>query len=498
MINRDEAVARIRRLPQFPYINKDSMTEWLDAVEAREPDRMEWHIRRLGGLGGTDLGEIVTHVRGGFGFRSLDTVVAEKMMAIPPAASNEKMRRGVELESTVRRMFHEQTGAIVRDDLINACMRDVEGEFGFIRSNPDDVVEIPGCGIYLPDYKCPDEPHSEISINYQTQLQVYDYKLLSALMGRFPDVSELPEIRGDRPALSVDAIVLVSLDYKNWRASPLQIEYDIGITSDALVSGKKVWDAICNGKQPKLSRAMPERFALSDEKKRQLESAEAKWAALKTIADQSSKLLKGARADMEKIIGGDGSADGMNATAHAGEYAKVAVQSKLNTSMLDEIRALNPQVDWESAMAWSGTYDADRLIQWAIENVDDFDLRRFERREPDADKVMALCLENGIRLPTDTSYTARMNSGKKAAAFNECVVPFVGDSVGNLCQMTLNVMAGRDALHGMNDGPAEPPSAPSAPSERMTNPAPQQAAASATATATPADDISINEFFGPR
>lgn len=494
MISRDEAISQIRRLPQFRYINKDAMAEWLDAVEAREPDRMEWHIRRLGGLGGTDLGEIVTHVRGGWGFRSLDTVVAEKMMTIPPAGSNEKMRRGVELEAVVRRMFHEQTGAVVRDDLINACMRDVDGEFGFIRSNPDDVIEVPGCGIYLPDYKCPDEPHSEISINYQTQLQVYDYKLLSALMNRFPDVSELPEIRGDRPALSCDAIVLVSLDYKNWRASPLEIEYDIGITNDALVNGKKVWEAICNGKEPKLSRAMPERFVLTDEKKRQIQAAEAKWAALKTIADQSGRLLKTARAEMEGALGGDGAAAAADAV-HAGEYAKVTVQSKLDMAMFDEIRALNPQIDWDSAMAPSGRYDSDRLIQWAIENIDGFDLRQFECREPDGAKVMALCREHGIKTPTEASYAVRMNTGKKAAAFNEVVAPFVGESVSSLCRMTLNVMSGRDALHGMGGDLADPlPTQPATPDQAQ-QPAPSPMA---TPAATQPDDLSINEFFGPR
>ena len=486
MISRDDAIEQIRRLPQFRYINKDAMGEWLDAVEATEPARMEWHIRRLGGLGGTDLGEIVTHVRGGWGFRSLDTVVAEKLMAIPPAGSNEKMRRGIELEEVVRRMFHEQTGAVVRDDLIRACLQDLPGEFGFIRSNPDDVVEIPGIGIYLPDYKCPDEPHHEISINYQTQLQVYDYKLLSALMGRFPDVSELHEIRGDRPALSCDAIVLVSLDYKNWRASPLQVDYDMSITSDALANGKKVWDAICRGQQPKLSRAAPERFALSDATKERISALEARWAAAKVIADQADKAAAGERQQIEAILADGAGADVGASSAHAGAYAKISAKAKLDRACFDEIRNLNPQVDWDSVMAGTGRYDAERIIEWAIDNVDGFDVARFEVREPDEDKLNAICREHGIKPPFESSYTMRMNTGKKAAAFNEEVVPFVSESVKNLRDMTTNVMAGRDALHGIGAEIQEP------------QPIPPSSARPEAQTPARYAEVSVDDFFGPK
>lgn len=487
MISRDEAVVQVRRLPQFRHINKDAMNEWLDVVEATDPARMEWHIRRLGGLGGTDLGEIVTHVRGGWGFRSLDTVVAEKLMAIPPAGSNEKMRRGIELEDVVRRMFHEQTGAVVRDDLIRACLQDLPGEYSFIRSNPDDVVEIPGIGIYLPDYKCPDEPHREISINYQTQLQVYDYKLLSALMGRFPDVSELHEIRGDRPALSCDALVLVSLDYKNWQASPLQVDYDPSVTNDALVNGKKVWEAICSGQQPKLSRAAPERFVLSDAKKEQISVIEARWTAAKVIADQADKAAAAERQQIEAILadgGGTATAVGVS-SAHAGAYTKISAKAKLDRAQFDEIRDMNPQIDWDSVMVGSGRYDAERLIEWAIENVEGFDVGRFEVREPDEDKLDAICRDHGIKPPFEPSYTIRMNTGKKAAAFNEQIVPFVTESVSNLRSMTLNVMAGRDALHGIGDETPEPQPAPVHQSVR-----PEAQA--------PAKEVSVDDFFGPR
>lgn len=452
---RDKALAEIEKLPQRKFISEKDMFRWLDEVERIDPSRMMWHVRRLGGLGGTDIGEIVTHARGGWGFRSLDTVVAEKLMAIPPSQPNEKMKRGLDMEDTVRQMFHRQIGGVPRNDLVQRCMQDIPGEFSWIRSNPDDVVEIPGTGIYLADYKCPDEPHSSIATGYQVQLQVYDYKLFSAIHGRFPEPEEIPELLDGRPALSCDALILVSLDYKKWAASPLQAEYDIDLMRDSLVYGQKVWQAICSGKNPKIDRAKPERYELSTKDKSDLAMLDAKWTSLQVITKRADDLAKQAKAEIAEIL-----RQSQSGEEYLGTFSKTTRKMTVDGDTLSVLMAENPHLDWDAVNVKTKKYDSDKLADWVAKNLPDADLSECLESKPSAENLVAFCHQHGITAPVNQDFTSAVYTGKKGRPVEE-IKEFVANGVKQLSDMAQNKLFGRPDDYGYDTSVThdEPPAA---------------------------------------
>lgn len=76
--------------------------KWLDHMASQDPRRIEWHVRRLGGIGGSEIASVM----GVPGAYLTPTLIAQqKLMILPPMRPTSAMSRGVVAEEFMRDMF---------------------------------------------------------------------------------------------------------------------------------------------------------------------------------------------------------------------------------------------------------------------------------------------------------------------------------------------------------------------------------------------------------
>jgi len=94
----------VRALPQVASgaVDESQISKWLDQVARIDPVRIAWHVRRLSGIGGSEIASVV----GLDGAYSTPEIIArQKLMMIPPFRPSSAMRRGAVAEDFIRDMF---------------------------------------------------------------------------------------------------------------------------------------------------------------------------------------------------------------------------------------------------------------------------------------------------------------------------------------------------------------------------------------------------------
>jgi hypothetical protein len=104
----------VRVLPQVlsGAVSEDQISKWLDQVARIDPTRIAWHVRRLGGIGGSEIASVMG-LHGAYS--SPDIIARQKLMLIPPFRASAAMRRGAVSEDFIRDMF--ETSSVTATDL---------------------------------------------------------------------------------------------------------------------------------------------------------------------------------------------------------------------------------------------------------------------------------------------------------------------------------------------------------------------------------------------
>lgn len=163
-------------LPQFSLIEPSAIDSWLQRVLKYQPDKAEWLVGRLAGIGGSEIGAVIRGVKdlNESGFSTLDRVVSEKLMLRLPMRQTVHMTRGNVLEELAMLAFKYRYKAV--DD--GAAMKQLRGApkragYEWLVGNPDLIVRI-GSQRILVDTKVPNNYSEDIEFDYSAQVHHYD------------------------------------------------------------------------------------------------------------------------------------------------------------------------------------------------------------------------------------------------------------------------------------------------------------------------------------
>jgi len=245
-----------RHLPQIGQIPGHVREKWFsrlceaEAIDAKAHNiqpRPEWHVMRARGIGSSDVGGIVTDLRGGSTwFGGMRSVVMSKLLLDAPTPSTSDTRRGIFMEEMIRSMFFQKLraqGADVkqRTDLAKAMCSPFPGGPEWLIGNPDDVVEINGT-LFVVDYKAPrtstlDKYQSAESVNFDYEAQLHHLGLRLSYEGHQAHY------------------LLVSLDYNKFDLDIVDIDRDPGIVKDIREGCDMVWnDMVLKGHIPEVRK----------------------------------------------------------------------------------------------------------------------------------------------------------------------------------------------------------------------------------------------------
>lgn len=214
----DEVSRVIDSLPQRSVISDEVADRWINGVIRMDPTRAVWHAKRAGGLGGSEIGELLLEEFGEPTYlQDAESIVRSKLLLELPHLPNYAMRRGTALEGFVEQLYLQRTGTqpiLDRPD-IAAAFEGAHPEHPFIRGNPDQVVVNPKGQIVIPDFKVRGDLDWASKLNLVNIAQCHWYgMLLERGSGNAPAYYSLAEL--DLPAAVADQMMRV---YGNPQAS---------------------------------------------------------------------------------------------------------------------------------------------------------------------------------------------------------------------------------------------------------------------------------------
>lgn len=272
-----DPLAELKTLPQFPHIEPRRIARWVDRVEQIDPGRMPWHVRRLSGIGGSEIGVLVGALRGYFHPHSSATKMArQKLLLDLPEEPNGHMLRGQELEPMARDIYRKQILEIFpqakpRDDIIETLGKFRDEKRPWVIGTPDEVMEVEPGKIWIIDYKCPTKAslaeYSTSGVPFYYAAQLHHYRYIAQKMG-----------------FKIDGLQLASLDYDNWRMDLKPVPFDPVLEADCLFAGDYYWNEhVLKGIVPPLGTA--KKFGNASELPDNLVSIAADYALERSIAN---------------------------------------------------------------------------------------------------------------------------------------------------------------------------------------------------------------------
>lgn len=182
-------------LPQIGAISPEDRQRWVAGIMRHHSPRAKWHVRRLHGFGGSEIGAILRHElkNGEGGFSTAKSVIEGKLLKRLPSFENHHMRRGNVLEPLARLAFLIRYSA-VRDLAALKAIQEPHGKNGYEWhvGNPDDLCLIKNKR-FVCDYKVPNTYTEAVEFDYDAQ--VHHYALGARLRG-----------------IKVDGVIIAKLD----------------------------------------------------------------------------------------------------------------------------------------------------------------------------------------------------------------------------------------------------------------------------------------------
>lgn len=296
---RDEAIAEINTLPQARFIDDFDMHHWLDKIQEYDPTRLDWHVRRLRGIGGSEIGSLWMAERGQYHpHQSCVDVIASKFLKNEPLKPEGNLQRGSMMEDPILRVkFREEMlerytaqgkTVVFRDDLFEQFMNytDPDPSLSWLVGSPDDILEVDG-KLIIVDYKAPTSGtiaalssynHDEAPVYYEAQL--HHYSTIAEKLG-----------------LEVDHTMLASLDYDKFTFDIREVPLNKEFQQELIDAGNNFWhNYVMQGVLPVMDDG--KRYSKEVELEDEIKKASEKYLALSTIMNQA----KAARDTVQTIL----------------------------------------------------------------------------------------------------------------------------------------------------------------------------------------------------
>lgn len=347
-------------LPQAGYFKPEHLKRFLDTY--RDDPRALWHVSRLSGIGGSEIGIMVAALRGeqdAFGMTPAD-VIREKLLVVPPKRATLAMRKGIVAETCIRQFFLEDYKA-ERDMASIQLLED--GQFKrpheWMRYSPDDIVMIGGRR-YLCDYKHPSEAklHDDVYLRYISQLH----------LGKM--ILEYNSVR-------IDGMLLIQYPEKGNDLVVSEVATDDSVADDILRGGEMTWNEVLAGRVPPFEFHDDLPHELSDEDRSELARLSAEFAKNKVMADALYKDVADIKTKIEQIV-----------VPRALEKGTKLTLDGINVNVLSEtfdVDVAVAAIGDDAASACVPVYSADRMLAY-LRNTG-MDLGQFETGEQQYDET---------------------------------------------------------------------------------------------------------------
>lgn len=216
----------------------------IDGIVAK---KVEWHIRRLDGFGGSDMGVLLTEYEGGFypHETSAKDIVREKLCLEPAGVSTGDMERGHTLEPFAETKF--LSGMANKEDeasrlylerhpdldkfLQEANTKDFWPEHPWVRSSPDGLYVDQHGETWLVDYKCP-AVHDTVMDMYTNPPRHYRAQLAQYKMHL------------EKYGIKVDHVVLCPFSTKEFKVYPAEFKVDGELIQQVKEAGDFYFDFV--------------------------------------------------------------------------------------------------------------------------------------------------------------------------------------------------------------------------------------------------------------
>lgn len=377
----------IPTLPQASVIEPDHALAWRKATAAIEPDRFEWHFRRLQGIGGSEIGEFAaTRLGVPAQFKTVEDIVRGKLMMRAPEPPDAVMRRGIVMEPVVRALFRADYGAEPVD--IGATL--VGDAHPWMAGNMDDVVRIDG-RTYIVDYKAPGEVETKVALQYAAQVHQYGHLFAEKTGEEFP------------------GLLVVQFDYCKGLTRPTEIPFDAVLMDAVIEGGDEGWSSVLAGRVPSPVVVEAPSLDLSDADRARLRILEEQWLLRKLLADAAADRLKGVKKEIDDLLTGGGERL-VKGSKPPMEMATLSARRFLKPDEADRIAAASglPRGEFES-----DTDKFDQVAMAAALRAYGEDPDRYRIRVLDLDKVVGYAAERGIALPVRETISVALPRKKK-------------------------------------------------------------------------------------
>ncbi len=380
-----DMLAVMKTLPQYPHMAQHDIRAFLENFENNP--RCYWHIQRLGGIGGSEIGVVVYDVRGEkdpFG-ETVNNIAKQKLLQVQPKKQTYAMARGVWFERVVRHVFREQYGAKTDFEAKKILSTTKDTPRPWMRYSPDDVVIIDGKRL-LVDYKTPTEAalHNEISLRYRAQLH------LGYIIGAYND-------------LKLDGMMLVQAPQNgNEEIVLTQVEFDNELAKDIIMGGDKLWNDVVSGIVPPAPPMSPQ-VELTDSEAEEITKFSTEMVKYKVITDQLNARIDTLRGEIERVL----------AMKYVGEKSMLYLPGYNVTVSAPKLNApaLVAVIGEEAKSAIVPVYDEDKMIDFLKSN--NVDLTQFEtgKTQWDQAKLISLAEAQGIdhNYYSTNSYLFKLN-----------------------------------------------------------------------------------------
>lgn len=225
-------------LPQRQFIDDTHARAWIDQVVDQEPDRAFWHIDRLKGIGGSEIGVLLGAENGDFHpFSDGRQITKQKLLLEGLTPPNGDLKRGTMMEDMAENLYFDQIAkrgakSILTEDLkaiINAYHNE---EHPWLVGNPDGIIQEKNGDIYIVDYKVPMPSQIDhiqsVGVPFYYEAQLHHYKLILDGLKDF--------------GLNVKGLKLCPLNLKTFEVEEYDVPIREELLDDILEAGDKYWN----------------------------------------------------------------------------------------------------------------------------------------------------------------------------------------------------------------------------------------------------------------
>jgi predicted phage-related endonuclease len=325
---------------QAKFLTKDRVTNWVDAVTRVDPDRLSWHVKRLFGFGGSEVGVLVAERSGLVDpFESARSICASKLMLARPDEAIPAMERGQYMEPVVQKLFMDKFRpfGIVQDEKSMIAMSRAIGFRSWQNGSPDDVVLI-GNGKrkkrFIVDYKAPGTGGYEIEgVPMRYSAQLHHYQMIAQKLG-----------------IKIDGLILVAVDYAHWTLETLNVPFDQYLVDEILDCGDYFWNEyVMQGRLPDFARKqMFDKSKLANSESIERDALD--FLTYKRLGDTSHFKAAVLQERLKSMLGNYRVGDAR--LQFAGGLINVSAKRKFDVEKARE--ALGPASDAARAIEWDG------------------------------------------------------------------------------------------------------------------------------------------------